>query len=415
MPRTKWQPEDFGRAMEAAVLQHARPKCLKRKGDRVWFNGFHRGGDDPNCVVDVRSGNWSDLKTGEHGIARDFAAVFFGCGVAEFMERWGPNPMSGPRAARSEGPRAPVARCRWDVPALWDRLVGAMPEQRTDPATRWLTAIRGFPPQASDLIPSGFVTIGRGQVALFPDELQGWIRRLVAKVGILIAAPLRDAATGEVENIQFRAIAPPPDLDDNGRRWLPDASLSDPEDGTPRGYGDVYRALRADVVVVVEGMADTFCGESWMLEHGEVAVVGVASSSTFVHWQRFLARKPRGRVVVACQLDKPDRNGMRVGIERAAEMVTALDKKGVRCAFFDWSRFLWAMSLPTKNPPIKDLGDAQKLVGWGPAKAAFVAAVGASLGRERGSGSGAGEGGGAARSEGGGARGEAEDRRPAPA
>jgi hypothetical protein len=413
MPRTRWAPEDYGRAIEAAVLSHASPKCVKRKGDRVWFNGFWRGGDDPNCVAHCRDGNWSDMKTGEHGIARDFAALAFGISVTEFMERFGPG--QGPRAIRDERPRAPVARCPWDVDALWDRILGAMPDPRSDPATRWLTAVRGFPPQADAVVASGHASVSRGQVGLFPGKLRRWIARRVEITSHMIAAPIRHAGTGRVENIQFRTLVQPTDPDDNGRRFLPDAFLSDPADGTPYGYGDPYRALRADVVVLVEGMADTFAAEGFLRDHPECAAVGAISASTFGHWARYLRKKTRGQVVVACQLDKPDAKGMRVGIERAAELVDTLRAVGVPCSFFDWSRFLWAAG--DARADVKDLGDAVQRFGWDSAKAAFVATLGGQLGpdgRSRGRGA---EGGGAAAGEGGRARGarEADGQGPAAA
>ena len=417
MSQNRWAPGDYGLAMEAAVLQHALPKCVRRRGDKLWFNGFHRAGDDPNCVLDVARGNWSDLKTGEHGIARDFAGVFLGMSVREMMDRWGPVYQAGPRAARPVADPRPVATCRWNVEDLWDALVGAMPDPRDDPASRWLTAVRGFPPQVSDLIPSGFASVCRGQISVFPEGLRSWIAKRIRVSKALIAAPLRDAATGAVANIQFRGLAPSQDPDDNGRRWLPDGFLSDPATGTPYGYGDAYRARTAEVVVVVEGMADCMAVEAMLAPHPECCAIGVASSSTFIHWQRWLKRKTRGSVVVACQLDRPDRQGRRVGIERAAELVDALDAAGVPADFFDWSRFLRLLDMPTRDPPIKDVADAVKIKGWEPAKDAFVAVLGASIGRHGRSGRREAQGEGTTGSQGGRAprEGDPEGHGPPPA
>jgi len=245
------------------------------------------------------------------------------------------------------------------VAAAWSAL--ELRQGDESPAAQWLQT-RGIPPA---LVRSGFGTLDAVAVADLADAPAApWLRRHVDSA---IVAPFRSARTGGVFALQCRALSPRGD--DEKRRTV--GTLSD-DDGTPRAYGRPDLARTAAVIVLVEGMADTFAAEA-ITTGLDVVVVGANNANALCDVAEWLAGHPC-RVVVVPHLDgkklSPDGKG-----QEQARSAAAL----VGGRVFRWGAF--ALRLPAVRermacPEGLDLAEAVKLSGIDAARSAFFAAAG---------------------------------------
>ena len=211
--------------------------------------------------------------------------------------------------------------------AAWDALKAS---QAADiAAARWLDG-RGIPAR---LTRSGFATLDRPTVsALAAGPAARW---LAYNVGGAIVAPIRSMQTGEVAALQSRVfvVSDP----DHKRRTI--GKLRDP-DGTPRVFGDATALASARVVVIVEGMADTWAGEALTAGVDGVVVIGADSAGAI---PAVAERVKSARVVIVRHLDRPDAveaDKQGVGQTKAREALEALGRRG---SAFPWTAFRRAL------------------------------------------------------------------------
>jgi hypothetical protein len=337
-----WSRDDFGAAMERAVVQHGSPRCVKRRGHRIYTNGWWREGAHPNVVVNVSNASWFDFRTSETGGVSKFAQVAFGLRLPAFMERFG-----GVLAMEPAPPPPAPLPPREDIAAAWEKL-----EQHEAPAViTWLKSHRGVEPGATV---SGFAELNVETVACFDDDLRTFASR-IQKPAIIL--PMRDAG-GAVRNMHIRPIGY------GGRRFLP-APLS--SERGPLAYGLVWDALDAETLVVVEGALDTLAAEAMLASEPDVSVLGVPSCSSFHQWATFLSRKQRGTIIVVPHLDPPPHPGQKA----AAAMVAHLSACDIPARFFGWQSFHNFLG----SSAAKDVADACRSVGFAAARSAFVRTI----------------------------------------
>lgn len=196
-------------------------------------------------------------------------------------------------------------------------------------AARWLDG-RGIP---AHLTRSGFATLDRPTAsALAAGPAAPW---LAYNVGGAIVAPIRSMQTGEVAALQGRVfVVSDPDFK---RRTI--GKLRDP-DGAPRVFGDVSALASARVVVIVEGLADTWAGEALTSGVDGVVVIGADSANALPA----VAERVRfARVVIVRHLDRPDavdNDKQGAGQKKAREALEALGRRG---SAFPWTAFRRAL------------------------------------------------------------------------
>lgn len=347
----QWEREDFAYALERAVLTHASPRAVKRKGARIFFNGWWREGDSSNVVVNTYNASFFDFKTAEHGGPKLFAEIVFGMSLPQFMERFGPTGTQREEWVRPPPPPPP----RGDVHELWQRLLA----QPRDGARRWLIERRGI--SVIDRVPKAYCEVDLQATHLFPEDLVKWAARRVRESGPMIALPLYDVH-GEVRNIHMRPLG----IEKPGggqRTFLPRSALTHGE--TPVCYGPLSKdALACDHLVIVEGALDELAARL-ALPH-DTTVVGAPSSSTLHNWGAYLRAKTRGVITVVPHLDQSKiLNGKEVGYAgqvASAKLVAKLTDMGIPARLFDWDTFHRLLDVdPAK---VTDVADACKLVSF---------------------------------------------------
>lgn len=336
-----WSRDDFGAAMERAVVQCGLPRCIRRRGSRIYTNGWWREGSHPNVVVNVSNASWFDFRASESGGVSKFAQVAFGLRLPAFMERFG-----GALAMETAVPD-PTPIPREDIAATWERLE----QHEATVAATWLRGHRGIEPGATV---SGFAELNAETVACFDDELRTFASR-IQKPAIIL--PMRDAG-GAVRNMHIRPIGY------GCRRFLP-APLS--SERGPLAYGLVWDALDAEVLVVVEGALDTLAAEAMLASEPDVSVLGVPSCSSFHQWAAFLSRKQRGTIIIVPHLDPPPHPGQKA----AAAMLARLTTCDIPARFFDWQLFHTLLG----SSAAKDVADACHSAGFAAARSAFVRSI----------------------------------------
>lgn len=256
------------------------------------------------------------------------------------------------------------------VAAAW----GALSARQTvdSAAARWLDG-RGIP---AHLTRSGFATLDRPTASALADApAAGW---LAHNVGGAIVAPLRSMRTGEVAALQGRVfVVSDPDFK---RRTI--GKLRDPDDVTPRVFGGVAALASARVVVIVEGLADTWAGEALTAGVDGVVVIGADSAGAI---PAVAERVTASRVVVVRHLDRPDvveGDKQGVGQKKAREALEALGRRGSAFPWPDFRRALLALGVETRpTPPGFDLAAALELARGAAAdfaavQRAFLSAIG---------------------------------------
>ena len=322
---------------------------LKGQGRRFFCPSCQgTGGKDPDLSTPA-GGGWRCFKCGAHGGPFDLVMLSRGIGfpdaVAWLRSLAGTSPPPPPRPHQPQEEQGQG----FDAQAAWRELACGDPEQ----AVEWLEQ-RGIP---AALVESGFGLLsGPGLEALERHAPRESLPRgfLEEHLRSAIVTPLRSAETGAVGAIHVRAF-------DGERRTI--GKLSDP-DGAPRLYGFAGATLRAGVLVLVEGMADTLAGEALLLHDASAVVVGASSAHELVKVARWLAEKPQGpRVIVVRHLDGEGLERDGVGQQKAQEAVRIL---GARASHFMWPTFLRALDARGFDASASlakgfDLADALKL------------------------------------------------------
>lgn len=121
--REQWSPADFGAAMVAFVLAHA--KHARSRRDGVTSEAFYRPqADNPEALrVWIERGAWADARANTSGGAKDFARTVAGMDLVPFMERWGRGGAPPANAPPRRDEQAKAARVLAEVRGLWDRCV----------------------------------------------------------------------------------------------------------------------------------------------------------------------------------------------------------------------------------------------------------------------------------------------------
>lgn len=303
----KWSGVDFGAAMACAVRERAEliAERTHRGAPVLDFNAWWRGGDDANARLFLETGSVHDVKTGETLNARDFARTALGLTLPEMMAQFGPT--SGRAALPQRAVPAAKPRRTFDAAGAWEALAERAygPQASSDDeeshaapddAAAFLIG-RGFPANVRELAESGFAVLDAGMV----ESLRGVVARdwLEAHVGAALVTPMRSAATNRVEALDLRAFKP---RDRDDKRRGPGSHVDD--DGAPRGYGLAGAALRAELLVLCEGSADTLAAEMMLRSDPSAVVVGAHGAKDLETWATWLvAQRFNGRVVVVRHLD----------------------------------------------------------------------------------------------------------------
>lgn len=216
-------------------------------------------------------------------------------------------------------------------------LIAAWGAMRGGAAGAWLEEQRGIPPR---LVESGFGTIDKATAEGLPWPLDTdghpYREHAVRTVSRrpCIAAPLRSAATNDVEAIHVRELEGP-------SPYRGTISKKRDEDGTPRGYGWAGAALRAELLLLTEGMADTFATEAALLDDVGAVVVGAIDKGELETWARWLASRVSAdaRVVLLRQLDGKAPGELGGGQLEAKKAHSILSAAGRRVEHFSWGKF----------------------------------------------------------------------------
>lgn len=361
-------------AMLAAVRANA--TAIQEAGDRVDFNAWWRGGDGLKVAIWPARAAWADVKTGESGGAADFARVALGCSLREMLSRWGNLPPPAPAAPSAPRVAPPPvvedqvpqdtgwipggARDVWEAhvealsycggcPACVDG-VGECPRiTALEPVRAWLWEKRGIPRDRR--IESGLLPV---MPEMFPAGApREWVERTVRQLGRAFLVPLRDR-TNRVEGLVLRF----PDQTDPARKTLNVRGLRRTADQGPVGFGWPGAAVRADLVVLVEGAPDTWAAEALSPPHA--ACVGCNGIGTLPRWVDHLSARRLPTILVP-QLDPPhaDPRVSRLSQRVNGEVAAQLARHGVPVTVFRWGAFLedlQVLGVDTGN--IKDVADA---------------------------------------------------------
>ena len=209
-------------------------------------------------------------------------------------------------------------------------------------ATRWLLR-RGI---SAQLVRSGFAVLDSATVGALRDAPAiGWLRY---NVGAAIVAPVRSLRTGDVCALQGRVFK----VSDPKFKRAVVGQLRD-GDKTPRVFGDVKHLRSARVVVLVEGLADTWAGEVLTAGVDGVVVVGASSADTMPDVATWLAEHTSAHIVVVRHLDNPDAveaDKQGVGQKKAREAEEVLGRRGSRFHWPNFRRALLAIGVDTRGP-----------------------------------------------------------------
>jgi hypothetical protein len=333
------------------------------------------------------TGGWKCHRCGEKGDAftlvglaqgfrlplqgRDFVDVlawlasYAGVDIPEAPSR--PSPLRtvivppAPKAPEPESLAPSAYRAAWE----------ALEARQTDDsaAARWLDG-RGIPAR---LTRSGFAALDRATAsALAAGPAAGW---LAHNAGSAIVAPIRSMQTAEVAALQGRVFV----VTDPAFKRCTFGKLRDP-DGAPRVFGDVSALAAARVVVLVEGLADTWAGEALTSGVDGVVVIGADSAGAI---PLVAGRLKAPRVVVVRHLDRPDvveEDKQGTGQKNAREALEALGRRGVAFQWPTFRRALFALGAATRSvPPGFDLAAALELAraaDFADVQQAFLSAIG---------------------------------------
>jgi hypothetical protein len=333
-------------AFRNCVITHALPRYTQTiRGGKMLINGWWRSGSSPNVICNIDDGNFTDLKTGDHGIVRDFAQLVDGMDVRAFVDRYARRRVVLPRELPEQEPTTMT-----DV-AMLTKLC-AFGGQPGGVVEDWL-ASRAIDP---------FDGMEVGQLLevdlnAWPDRLQSFGAHAFAKHGSLLAFPMHGWDDyGPARNLHLRTP------DGAWRRFLPGRKIAphtivgDMKTG-PLAYGK-RMPLSADLLIVVEGAPDQLVAQ-W-LAPPHTHVLGVSSASMFPHWTR-VVMKTKTPVLVVGQHDD---NG--VGQKASGDMLKVL---GSRAKALDLSEY-----------DVGDLNDM--LIEHGPQKTREALARAAGLPRE---------------------------------
>jgi len=357
---TTWRPEDIGQAMLAVARSHA-DKVKERtvKGAKVAdFNAWWRGGDDLNARLFIDVGAVHDVREGVTHNGKDFARL---CGLSfvEMMEQAGP--AAGGEGAQQRRDAAPrkdeAALLPEDVHKAWATL-------EPDGAEPWLLE-RGIPSPLA-MVESGFALLSEEHADRLPSSVRWWAQRKLREHGPAIVAPIRSARRNLVCSLHLR-------FKSGERLHLLNASMAD--EGAPLGYGFASAAARAELVVLTEGMADTWVGEALARTTSHAVVVGAVDVAGFSKWAPYLAKHGSGRVIVIPHLDTDKQSGTLFISEHASEAVASMRRR--RATLWNWPRVMDA--LEPDAPDIyraRDLADVARLAPWSALQRVFLKEVG---------------------------------------
>ncbi len=221
---------------------------------------------------------------------------------------------------------------------------GALESRQTadSAAARWLLG-RGI---SAQLVRSGFAVLDGATVGALRDAPAiGWLRY---NVGAAIVAPLRSLRTGGVCALQGRVFK----VSDPKFKRAVVGQLRD-GDKTPRVFGDVKHLRSARVVVLVEGLADTWAGEVLTAGVDGVVVVGASSAEAMPDVAAWLAENTSAHIVVVRHLDNPDAveaDKQGVGQKKAREAEEVIGRRGSRFHWPNFRRALLAIGVDTRGP-----------------------------------------------------------------
>lgn len=367
----KWEAHHYGAALMAAIESRA-DTLVPAASEMIRFNAWWREGDGPTVSAWPHKGTWHDHKTQEGGGVKEFARTAFKMSFTAFMDKFGGVSVLPLRRAHLEVAK-PLIR-PGIIDACWSTLVASRSEW-FDHAAFWLEHIRGIP-APRELIYSGFETITVESTTVkpytkatprpvFPPGQQRFLREHLSR-GEFMAAPIRSAKTGLVNNILLRRLDPEGKADKV--RLLPGCGGWSDEDGTPRGYGMLHQARDASTVVLCEGLVDTLSAEALLQGQPAVSVVGSPSAKTLPRLGQWLSQNSAAGIAVLFHLDSDLQSGKisatGIGQQTAAQTVKLCRELGRTARLFPWPQFLMslrAMGLVSAVNDVRDLGDALAL------------------------------------------------------
>jgi hypothetical protein len=360
----QWHSSDLSKAMLTAIERSAEPRCVRRDGNKITFNGFWRNGSRPNVCAWIDKATWSDAKTGQSGGCKDFAKVAFNLSLPDFMHRFGSATKSeeiiyGERLniASVFAQKAPLQLTK-PVDDIWQELC-RRDSTRVDLAAQWLADTRGFASPRM-WIDSGFTNLTKDDVKLFEPQHQSLIEHRLS-LGPHLVAPLRGVHSEKVNNLFFRAIGDVPK--DKKSRLLTGVGGWKESDDSPRAFGFPHLVKDFSNMVLCEGMADYFAAELLLADNEKWLPIGASNADSLKKWALWLSKsKYSGRVTIVYQLD-PDDDGEfgteMVGPKKAIDAMRVLQESGINARFFNWTFYL---KHSTAHPErIVDLADSLKL------------------------------------------------------
>jgi hypothetical protein len=371
----------------------------------LWFcHGCGAGGDVFKFLALAESRRFPDVV---RDLAKDVGVALDGTETPQDEQTAGSQdkvpPIQQPSPRERPSPwRATVAQPidEWatryvpgDAAETWERLIADGPclslaaclalepcrDCAAHPARSWLVRERGLPANAR--LDAGAATATVDNLDAWPAHARGWVGKQLRERGPALAAPLRSARTNVVEGLALRFLTP-----GDGPKCLTVAGLSHRDaDGAPRGYGGAGAALRADLVVLVEGMTDTLtAGELLWPRHDAIAVGAIAVGS-LKHWAEWLGQRQHGRVILVPDLDRgvdKDAPPTAEGTGQAAtkDCASRIRLAGVRADVFRWGTYLDSLAdagVPDATVDrVKDLNDSARLgVPWPALRECFAAAL----------------------------------------
>ncbi len=356
--KSQWQTSDLSQAMLGAITQFASKQCLRKRDDKVLFNGFWRNGSHQNVCAWLDKATWHDIKTGDSGGCKDFAKLAFNMSLPEFMRRFGQYStridIGKIFDQASKRPPTTPKLCR-PVNEIWQELC-KRDLHRTDFAAQWLINERGFTSPRT-CIGSGFANLSEDDIELFEPMHRGFLKGRLA-VGAQLVAPIRSINSDEVKNLFFRTI----DRVDKAEksRLLTGAGAWSEPDGTPRAFGFPHLIKEFPNIVLCEGMADYFAAEFLLASNEKWLPIGASNADGLKKWALWLSKsKYPGQVSIVYQLDSDDDGEFtsnETGPSMAVKAMQVLKENNIRACFFNWE--FYVDTTTTQPETIGDLADS---------------------------------------------------------
>jgi hypothetical protein len=168
-----------------------------------------------------------------------------------------------------------------------------------------------------------------------PDS---FLKSISVKRGFI--SPIRNSETGKVVNCVFRFTN---EKGANRVRFLPGASVTRSENGSPNAFGAAHLFKEFPHIVLCEGLTDTLAAEALTEDDEKTIVIGATSAHALPHLGEWLASNSKAKVTIAFHMDKLGEQGVcadAIGQKKAIEAAKYFSSSPNRVGLFSWSTFL---------------------------------------------------------------------------